>query len=599
LNQQLIFLIFQLLLIAAVFVFWLFRGKPNLAAPFRGLSVNSLFQCLKSFISNNKLLSIFSLGILIAYVINFVVILIVPPNNSDGFYLHLSRVGYWLQYGSFFPYPTFYKLQNFYPFNAQAQVFWSILFWGTDQLAGFIQYFAAIFSSLAVFGISRLLGFTRTQSFFASLLWLSFPQVFYQSTSVQNDLVPAAYLASSIFFLIAWFKDLGFRPAVYLSALSLALAIGTKQTALFILPGFIILLILVGLKSNQLWKLTLTFWLSFIIFFLSFGSLIYIQNWVVYGNAMGDPRFVRSESGSPLGPGVLRYFWLNINRIAYQSMDTSGLPPVMEGYLFRGKAILADKFYTAINLPLESEVGINPKAKVLFSFLTRYPVSEDFVWFGILAPILLVGTSIVGHRRAIRTRDPVPIGLICISLSFIIFELLFRPGWDINIGRNFTLAVIPLVPFTAMIYESSVKSKLGSAVIILLSIYIVFNLLLHNPAKPLIGEKAIWELTRDEKLTLQNGWALEPLKMVDQKIPGKVVLGIAGGFFEYPFFGEHFQRTLIPLSMKQIFNDAYLDQKNIEYILVDTPESYVDMNESKWKLIGTVPNWFLFQNMAP
>jgi 4-amino-4-deoxy-L-arabinose transferase-like glycosyltransferase len=599
LNSPYAFLGFQTLILGTVIILWFFRGKPSLVASYLGLSIRSIFKTVVASIRDNKLLSIFFFGILLVYAVNIVVILLMPPNNSDGFYLHMSRVGYWLQYDSFFPYPTFYKLQNFYPFNAQAQVFWTVLFRGTDQLAGFIQYFAAIFSSLAVFGIARLLGFRRPQALFASLLWLSFPQVFYQSTTVQNDLVPAAYLAISLYFLIYWSRDHDFSSAIYLSALSLALAVGTKQTILFILPGFLILFLLIGLKSGRFLKLALPFGVAFVVFQLFFGSLIYIQNWVVYKNIMGDPRFVRSESGGLTGPGVAQDFWLNLNRITYQSLDTSGLPPLIEGYLFRGKAILARKVYSAVGMPMESDIGTNAKGKVMFTFGTRYPVSEDFVWFGILAPFLLVITAIIQAVRSIRSRDPVPTGLICVSISFIIFELLFRPGWDINIGRNFTLAVISLVPFTAMVYQNTLRLKVSCAIIIALSLFMVFNLLLHNPAKPLVGENAIWGLTRDEKLTLQNGWALEPLKMVDKLVPGKAVLGIAGGFFEYPFFGEHFQRALIPLSMKQLTNEPYLDNKGIDYILVDTPDDYVDMDESIWKVIGHIPNWFLFQKNAP
>lgn len=563
------------------------------------MSLKSIFGDSMVFLRKNPILVVFLGGIVIAYVINAALILIVPPNNTDGFYLHMTRVGYWLQNKSFLPFKTFFNIQVFYPLNAQAQIFWTVLFTRSDQLAGFIQYFAALFSSIGVFGIARLLGFRKTQSLFASLLWLSFPQVLFQSTSVQNDLVPAAYLAISLFFLVQWSKTATTLHSIPLSALSLALALGTKQTVFFILPGLGIMMLLLAIKGKQTWRFVKFFGISFLVFFLLFGSVIYIQNQVVYKNFMGETKTIEAVSNVHSREAMLSNFWLNFNRIAYESIDTSGLPSILEGYLFRGKAYLAKMIYSAINLPMESSIGSNPSSKITFNFLTRFPVSEDFVWFGFFAPLLLIPLCVYQGFSAVKRRNPIPIGLIAVSFSFILFELLIRPGWDKNIGRNFTIAVIPIVPFIAALYQTSFKSKFGVSIIVLVSLYIVFNLLLHNPAKPLVGDNAVWDLSRNEKLALQNGWVLAPLEMVEEKIPGKAVLGIYGNFFEYPFFGEHFQRTLLPLAKKLLKNNSYLESMGVEFILVQNPNSFNRPEKQIWKRIGRIPDWALYSRVTP
>jgi 4-amino-4-deoxy-L-arabinose transferase-like glycosyltransferase len=278
LDQKSIFLILQLSLLVIVTALWFLQKKPPFFEPFLSTKFKSILRDSKVFLRKNPILSVFLVGIVAAYVINVALIILVPPNNTDGFYLHMTRVGYWLQNGSFLPFATFYNIQVFYPLNAQAQIFWTVLFTRSDHLAGFIQYFAALFSSLAVFGIARLLGYRKTQSLFASLLWLSFPQVLFQSTSVQNDLVPAAYLAISLFFLVQWSKNTTKFNAIPLSALSLALALGTKQTVFFILPGLGIMMILLSRKVKQTWRFVKIFGISFLIFFLLFGSVI---NWCI------------------------------------------------------------------------------------------------------------------------------------------------------------------------------------------------------------------------------------------------------------------------------------------------------------------------------
>jgi len=600
LDQQSIFMILQLTLLVFVTLLWIFQKKPSLFEPFSKFSFKTIGEKIKEFILKDPILAVFLGGIFIAYIINAVLILIVPPNNSDGFYLHMTRVGYWLQYGSFLPFRTFFNIQVFYPLNAQAQIFWTVLFTRTDQLAGFIQYSAAMFSGLAVFGIARLLGFRKTQSLFASLLWLSFPQVLFQSTSVQNDLVPAAYLAISIYFLVSWSKkNISYQYGIQLSALSLALALGTKLTVFFVLPGFTILILMIGYKLKKLPELLLKYGISFLVCLIPFSATIYVQNLIVYGNPMGEKSYVESESSGIFEPGAVNDLWINLNRITYQSLDTSGLPSFVEGYLFRGKAYFAEKLYSAINLSLESQQALNPKGKAIFTYLTRYPVSEDYVWFGFLAPFLLIFASVIEGWRAVRSHDPIPVGLILIAISFILFELLFRPGWDINIGRNFTLAIISLVPLTAWFYQPDIRSKIGVSIFVFFSLFVVFNLLLHNPAKPLLGDNAIWNLSRNEKLALQNGWVLNPLNLVDEKIPGKAVLGIYGSFFEYPFFGEHFQRTLLTLSKKQLQDNSYLESKAIDFILVQNPNSTNQPEKQIWDLIGKLSDWALYQKNTP
>jgi hypothetical protein len=599
LDQTSIFLILQLSLLVIVSALWLLQKKPPLFEPFLSMRLQSILRDSKVFLRKNPILAIFLGGIVIAYIINAALIVLVPPNNTDGFYLHMTRVGYWLQNRSFLPFATFFNIQVFYPLNAQAQIYWTVLFTRSDQLAGFIQYFAGLFSSIGVFGIARLLGFRKTQSLFASLLWLSFPQVLFQSTSVQNDLVPAAYLAISLFFLVQGSKTTSKLHTIPLSALSLALALGTKQTVFFILPGLGIMIILIGLKVKQTWRFVKIFGISFMVFFILLGSVIYIQNQIVYKNFMGETNAIEAVSNVHSRESRFSNLWLNFNRIAYESIDTSGLPSILEGYLFRGKAYLGKMVYSAINLPMESSIGSNPSSKITFNFLTRYPVSEDFVWFGLFAPLLLIPLSVYQGFFAVKNRDPIPIGLIAVSFSFIFFELLIRPGWDINIGRNFTIAVIPIVPFIATLYQTSPKSRFGVLIIVLVSLYIVFNLLLHNPAKPLGGDNAIWGLPRNEKLALQNGWVLAPLNMVEEKIPGKAVLGIYGNFFEYPFFGEHFQRTLLPLTKKLLKNNSYLESKDVDFILVQNPNSFNRPEKQVWKRIGKIPDWALYSRVTP
>jgi F-type H+-transporting ATPase subunit gamma len=55
-------------------------------------------------------------------------VILIPQNNMDSLSTHLSRIGFWHQLGSFFPWPTFMLNQVWYPVNAQLQTYWTLLF---------------------------------------------------------------------------------------------------------------------------------------------------------------------------------------------------------------------------------------------------------------------------------------------------------------------------------------------------------------------------------------------------------------------------------------------------------------------------------------
>ncbi|MBI4928798.1 MAG: hypothetical protein HY835_13600, partial [Anaerolineae bacterium] len=190
LNQPLLFLTAEFLLAAIAGLTWLRAGKPAFFGPFtqdlQRFSFKGFWQPLKQ----HPVLSAFAFLISLVYGLNAYLILHVPPNNVDSLYLHMARVAHWMQSGSLFHFSTPYPYQLFFPYNAQALIHWGVLFWGTDQLAGFAQYFAALTAGLAIMAVARRMGFSRSAALFSGLLWLSFPQVLFQSTTTQNDMFP-------------------------------------------------------------------------------------------------------------------------------------------------------------------------------------------------------------------------------------------------------------------------------------------------------------------------------------------------------------------------------------------------------------------------
>jgi 4-amino-4-deoxy-L-arabinose transferase-like glycosyltransferase len=608
LGNPALFLALQAGLTFAAGIIWRLRGKPHLLGPFAEDFKHLDFTRLGPSIRRHPALWLLTLAVDLAYAVNAYLILVVPPNNNDSLYLHMARVVRWLQTGSFLPYPTSFSWQIFYAFNAQSLIHWTVLFWDSDQLAGFVQFSAALVCMLCVYILARQLRFSRPQGIFAALIWATFPQVFLQSTTTQNDLVPAAFFAGALVFLVEGFRSSDRRPGLVLSALGLGLALGAKQTVFFLLPGLAGLILLLAWKHHSRGWAFLARWIpSAALAFSLVGALVYIENSLFFGNPMGESESVAQVFRAPLGKrsanlqpaeiSVPEALWINLNRIAYQFIDTTGLPPLIEGYLFRGKAHLARAVYSLLNIPLESSLAANPNTLVRFDFLHRPPIQEDETWFGILAPFLMIPAGLVTLARSYPRRDPLPTGLWLVAISFVLLELLLRPGWDAYLGRNFNLAVVVLAPFMAAVYHPARQrsaTQIGVWIITVLAVYTLISLTLNNTAKPLVGQNAIWMLNRSAKVTLENYQLKEPAQLVEANVPPDAILALPGGTWEYPFYDAHFHRRLIQVTSPEQYGDIdWLHEQSVNYLLVRNASPPVINAPVEWLAGGE--EWTLYR----
>ena len=109
-----------------------------------------------------------------------------------------------------------------------------------DRFTQVIQWAAMLGAALSVYCWARVLAWERQAAVFAALVFATVPQVVMQSTSTQNDLVVTALLLVGALFLYRGIAD-QHRGELVVGAIALALAVGTKTTALFMLPGIAVL----------------------------------------------------------------------------------------------------------------------------------------------------------------------------------------------------------------------------------------------------------------------------------------------------------------------------------------------------------------------
>ncbi len=114
-----------------------------------------------------------------------------PPSTVDSLVYHMARVVHWAQDRSLAHYPTVFAHQLLKPIWAELAILNLRVLWGSDQVAGLVQWFSMVGSLVGVSWIASLMGARLRGQLLASLFALSIPMGILQSTSTQNDYVVA------------------------------------------------------------------------------------------------------------------------------------------------------------------------------------------------------------------------------------------------------------------------------------------------------------------------------------------------------------------------------------------------------------------------
>lgn len=565
-NMSWLYLTIQSVILILVVIAWFCKKKPALFLGFKSFLKELQYFSIKKTLIGSPIVLLMSLCAIGTYVLNLILVWVVAPNSSDSLHTHLSRVGYWLQQGSMLPWANLNPEQVFYPINVSLQTFWTILFWGSDRLVGYVQWIGAVVTILTVFGLARLLNANRVQSAFASVVWSSFTIVLMQSTSSQIDLSSAALFMVALYFLIFGISKENTLGFVF-SGLGLALAFGAKQIIFFYLPG-LALFAIINLKYWRKHFSHLVLWaVSTVVLFLLLSSYIYAVNYKTYGNIAGPSDVVGSSVGRDLS--TLKY---NIPRLIYQSIDFSGLPTSVANLGNRLKAKIMEGVDILTGFTLEVADGNAQDHK--FRYRDFIQPTEDTAWFGFGSVVILLPAVLLAGWKAIKRKELLSIGLLLISISFLPINAYLRWGWDPYQGRYFIVAVGILAPFMFLMIKKTKVSMVFQAFALLVVIFSFVTISLDNPTKPLkSNDVEIFSANRVKLQSLAGGRSLWQFSyMIDRSLPVDATIAFYAPnlIYDYILFGEHFTRGVIQITSVEDLQDEFLlKSQGIQYVLVD------------------------------
>lgn len=624
LNQRWVILALHVFIGGLGWLIWGRAGKPSPWTPFQGWKIKFDVQWLR----REPALALLMVSVAVSYGFALVQIILIPQNNMDSLSTHLSRIGFWFQHGSFFPWQTTMLNQVWYPVVAQLQTYWTLLFLGSDRMVGGVQWLAALISGAGVFGMARLLGSHQRSSAFAALVFLSFPLVALQATTTQTDLMTMVFFIPAVYFLILGMKA-NQSSLLTLSTISVGLGIGVKKSYFLLLPVLAVMALIVVLQfGRRTWK-PLVFWsVNLLVAIALLGSYNYVANWTYFGDPFGSPNYIdylietpqtRNEtpSAKPVlvsasrrnsalvltskDSGISRDIFLevlyNAPRLLYQALDTSGLPRPLDGYSHKVKMRLARAFFQAIGFE-EIEGTAYTAPGHTFSFTQKNINEESHAWYGPLSVLLIFPALLIQSWRGLRQRSWLLLIPGIALLIFLPLEIILRPGWDPFQGRYFA----PLVALCAPLMATWFKEKANPVpewFISILAVIILTVTLLYNPSKPTLGKYAddlhVWNNERIFVQTIQRKNNRDAYYMVEEFVPVDSTLGYYIPFFilDYPLFGEHLSRRLVPLSApSQISDLQWLRAQGIEYILL--PQDGYPTPPAEYQAISHIKDWKLY-----
>lgn len=152
-----------------------------------------------------------------------------PITNFDSLFYHLPRVEQWVQNRGVAHFPTSYDLQDFYPPWAEMAILQARLLAGENTWASLVQWTALVGACAAVADMAGGLGGGAWAGLLAALCLAALPMANLESSTCQNDLAGALWLAWAAAFTLRHHRD--GRPGDALwAAAALGLGLATKGT---------------------------------------------------------------------------------------------------------------------------------------------------------------------------------------------------------------------------------------------------------------------------------------------------------------------------------------------------------------------------------
>lgn len=563
-NSSILWSIFPFILIIAfhqLYTISLFKSEQIQESSFKitGRAIQKLHEVYNASTKTEKIaFSILLISFVIIHLIQLSVTYYTPPNEWDSMTGHLNRILYFLQNGSFKhfigtnwnidTYPKAFSSIQVYPF---LMTNWNEHFFKLPNMSAYWILF------IGTYGILKRLNIPFIIRVFSSTLVLFIPIAIIQSTSTDTDIVLAAYLVTYIYFVFSY-KQTQQIIYLYLAAMSFSIALSHKITFVFsFLPLLILIVYIIRNIDFISWKYTFKHVLFAHTFYLLIITLPtgYINNIIHYGHPIGPKTATQHQSIERAGNfnNLLMHGSRNFIRYNFDLLNLDGLRNISSIESFQKK--IKPIFQTVdkkLNLKLEQETTFTI---IPFSFNRQFEFYNGTPIYGVIFLLLMIPSFIY---LLLRKSDSVYYYFF-IAFLLHLLALSFTAAYDPWKGRYMLSTLVFIIPIIGNYlnqYSLFLKNSWGKVYIIITSILIsisgITTISFHIRALPFgaYNKSSIFTVSRIEALTISRPDITPAYLKFDSIVPLNAVVALAtiNDDYEYPLWGNHFTRKLIPIN---------------------------------------------------
>jgi hypothetical protein len=516
---------------------WWLRGRP-------GIGLRGLRTTLQG-LMRDPAVALLVAVVVVALVYELALVLVTAPNNWDSLSYHLARAAAWLGHGGLFwiPNAPTARMNEFQP-GAEELVLYLFAVTGRGALWALPQYLAQLAVMLAVYVLSRRLGYEPRRSLLAALLFATLSLVALEATTAQNDLVAASLVVAG-----AAFVTRGGLLGAVVGGLAAGIGCGVKLTAVVALPLLFALAALAGRRVLVWFAISAAFSVAAI------GIWGYVLNLAETGHVLGHGDGRVAYTAHPSFPGSAS----TALRVLYRLVDLSGYSSwVLWALAIAGgaaAAVILTMRHAGSSAPQERlkagavtalpfvlpalclviaglihagaravHLPVNGTATTVIPFgwqVNRIP-NEDVSAFGPLG-VGLVATSLVvcwlaWRRHIVRERL-----VLALALPLFVVVIALGSKYDPWLARFLLVPVALSVPLAAAWFRHRAVA-IGVVVVACVTLVLAH---VHNQLKPIADASTPpWELSRVKAVDLkwQPGVA-SGIAALDKLVPPSVCVG--------------------------------------------------------------------------
>ena len=419
----------------------------------------------------NSSLTVKSLFMLVVCVVllSGIIRFLTPICDFDAKMYHASRVMYWLQNESIFPFVTHNDRQIVFPFGGELTFLWPMLFLKNDILAKMVFWLGYPLSACGLYALLREVNNKTVICLVGVLVFLTTPIILNSSIWLKPVMWLTFYALGAVFWVVRSCKNREKTSKyIFLSALFIALSVNVKTTAIVLLPPLVIVTFLMrsqGSKTRNLFHLVKGFFYGLVL------SGLAVTLW-----------FNCSNFGHPLAPKSMQKvhcadtsllqlythavrFPIILTELPY--VPSSKLRSRMESF---GARIIS---FLGAGKPLKMEERDWPgtfKYKVT-KYARRYSLAGLF-WLPFMC---IVACQIYIKRRSCSPVND-PLFVLLLFQFFFMAGVIFTLRWTCDSLTPCRFLVVPyalFIPIIATVVGSKIKRNYIKWVVVLLIVFTV------------------------------------------------------------------------------------------------------------------------------